>query len=104
MKKYMIIFEREGFYEFTYLGRYVRKVQIYGVVVRAERKRRKCTKALFLHMIYFYRIYLVIFQIDDGTGIMKCIKYFDPNLDPPPIPCTLGDLVTVKGQIEVVDR
>lgn len=77
-------------FENRYLGRIVTKVEVCGLVTRLQRKTKKVTV-----------------RIDDGTGVIDCIKYTDPdNLeqDATPFPhLQIGDLVTIKGDLRLLE-
>lgn len=72
--------EREGFYEFRICGRPISKVELVGIVVRKAVKSRK-----------------VILQIDDGTGLIECLKFYDSDYAVPLQHIQIGELVSVKG-------
>jgi tRNA(Ile2) C34 agmatinyltransferase TiaS len=45
--------------------------------------------------------FVVVYRIDDGTGVMDCWKYYDFGSFNTSRSLTLGDFVTVKGQLNV---
>ena len=49
--------------------------------------------------------FAVVLKIDDGTGVVECIKYIsDSEVASPVDNITIGEFVHVKGVLIVVDR
>jgi hypothetical protein len=75
--------ERGGAYELYYLGRPISKVDLVGTVV----KKKPGSNRRYIH-------------IDDGTGVMTCIKFLNPNIsEESETGVDIGDLVNITGKL-----
>lgn len=74
--------ERNGLLLNYLYERPISKVEIVGVVVSVD-----C------------RVKRINYHIDDGTGIIRCVKYLD-GISNYIVPCMVGDTVDVKGMLE----
>ena len=69
-----------GIFEYRYFSRGIMKVEVVGIVSSISRKSKK-----------------LIIGIDDGTGVIKCIKFLDDINESAYPSLKLGDFATVKG-------
>ncbi len=69
-----------GIFEYRYFSRGIMKVEVVGIVSSISRKAKK-----------------LIISIDDGTGVIKCIKFLDDINESAYPSLKLGDFATVKG-------
>ena len=77
-------------YHFYLCNRAIQKVEVEGWVVSKVIKSNK-----------------VILFIDDGTGIVQCVKFFDDTDYEKSLPyanVVLGDTVSIRGRIVMFDR
>ena len=80
---------RQGSLEFWYHDRPVSRVEVMGIITDITRRQRK-----------------IWISLDDGTGIIHCVKYVNENqfshLDPIK-GVTVGSLVTIRGTFQTVE-
>lgn len=71
-----------GLLELFYEGRPISKVEITGILRSIDRKPKRIT-----------------FHIDDGTGVIRCIKFLDED-GYFSMPGEIGQLVLARGMLE----
>lgn len=66
----------------------IQKVEIVGIIVSLDRKLNK-----------------IIVYIDDGTGIIRAVKYLDQSPGAPTylFPGNIGETIIVKGNLEMYE-
>jgi aspartyl/asparaginyl-tRNA synthetase len=74
--------ETSGVFLFKYLSRPISKVEIVGIVMSLQTSFKKS-----------------IYHVDDGTGVIRCIKYMNDEKINTNFALQLGDLVSVKGTL-----